>query len=226
MIRLNKFIAESGYCSRRKADELIAQGKILVNSVPTKELGTKIDQDVDEIRIKNGPKISLPKEKTTIILYKSKNYVCTKTDPNDNPSIYAMIPKGLQHLQPIGGFDRESEGLLLMTDDHDLKARLEHDRISREYQVTVRGKIDEKQLKTLQKGMYLRDNVAKFTSVKVISYNTKDERTLLEIISTDNKTQPIYDAFVVLKRPVKKLIRLVFGEYKLGSLNVGEFKIV
>jgi|CXWL01.1.fsa_nt_gi 23S rRNA pseudouridine2605 synthase len=226
MIRLNKFIAESGHCSRRAADELISQGKVTVNNVPIKELGTKIDADIDEVRIKNGPKITLPKKKTTIMLYKSKNYVCTKTDPNENPTIYATLPKELQHLQPIGGFDRESEGLLLMTDDHDLKARLEHDKILREYQVIVRGKIDDKQMKTLQKGMYLRESVVKLSSVRIVSYNDKDDRTLLNITATDPKTKPIYDAFVVLKRPVKKLIRIAYGDYKLGKMTIGDFKVI
>lgn len=228
MIRLNKFISESGYCSRRKADELIVAGDVLVNNVPTKVLGTKIDPDMDEVKIKHGPTLKPTKKKTVLMMNKPKGYVCTKSDPFESKTVYDLLPPQFKPLVTIGRLDKETEGLLLFTNDGELANQLTHPKFGKEktYMVTVRGKLDEKDLKRLSKPMYLRDYVVKGAKVKPVSYDEENDRSLLEITISEGKNRQIHSMFLVLKHPVKKLVRVTFGEYKLGNLRVGEFKVV
>lgn len=228
LVRLNKYISQSGYCSRRQADELIEKGKVLVNSVPIKELGTKVDPNLDEIRIKQGPTLKPAAKKTLIMMNKPKGYVCTKSDPFETTTVYQLLPPQLQHLFTIGRLDKDTEGLLLFTNDGELANQLTHPKFGKEkiYQVTIRGKLDEKDLKRLSKPMYLRDYVVKGAKVKEISYDKEKDRSLMEVTISEGKNRQIHNMFLVLKHPVKKLLRVSFGDYKLGNLRTGEFKEV
>lgn len=225
-IRLNKFISQSGYCSRRHADELIEKGKVLVNNVPVKLLGTKIDPTQDEVRIKQGPTIKPPQKKMLIMMNKPKGYVCTRKDPFETQTVYQLLPTSLQGLFSIGRLDKETEGLLLLTNDGELSNELAHPKYGKEktYVATVRGKLDEKDLKRLSKPMYLRDYAVKGAKLGEISYDATADRSTVEVTISEGKNRQIHNMFLVLKHPVKKLVRVSFGPYKLGKMKTGEWK--
>ncbi|MGE3278320.1 MAG: pseudouridine synthase [Candidatus Altimarinota bacterium] len=227
-VRLNKYISQTGYCSRRKADELIEQGKVLVNNVPVKELGTKIDPDVDEVRIKQGPILKPSKKKVLLMLNKPKGYVCTKSDPFESKTVYELLPPQYQSLVTIGRLDKDTEGLLLFTNDGELANQLAHPKFGKEktYLVTARGQLDEKDLKRISKTMYLRDYVVKGAKVKEMSFDKEKDRAIYEVTISEGKNRQIHNMFLVLKHPVKRLMRTSFGEYKLGTLKTGEFKLL
>lgn len=225
-IRLNKYIAQTGYCSRRQADELIDKGRVLVNNVPVKELGTKIDPEADEVRIKQGPVLKPSKKKTLVMMNKPKGYVCTKSDPFESKTVYELLPPQLQGLYTIGRLDKDTEGLLLFSNDGELANQLTHPKFGKEktYLVTVRGRLDEKDLKRISKTMYLRDYVVKGAKIKEISFDQEKDRALYEVTISEGKNRQIHNMFLVLKHPVKRLMRISFGDYKLGKLRTGEWK--
>ncbi|MDF2378649.1 MAG: pseudouridine synthase [Candidatus Gracilibacteria bacterium] len=228
-MRLNKFIAQSGYCSRRKADDLIEGGKVLVNDKPP-VLGQKIDPEVDSVRIKGGPTFGKPSRRKTVLLLlnKPKGYVCTKNRDQATRTVYDLLPDNLQSLNSIGRLDKDSEGLLLFTNDGDLANKLAHPNYGKKktYIVTVRGQVIEKELEQIRGGMRLLEYSTAPAQASFISYNKKDGRTTLEITLTEGKKRQIRNMFLCLKKPVKKLVRTKFGKWNLGSMKPGEWRIV
>lgn len=226
-IRLNKYIAQSGYCSRRQADQLIERGKVLVNSVPTKELGTKIDPSIDEIRIKQGPLIKPPTTKTLLIFYKPRGFACAKKS-RESRSLYELLPEEYQNLFTVSNLDEKSEGLMLLTNNGELANQLTHPKFAQEktYIVTVKGKPDDDDFKRMKKGLYLDEFSVKPKAVKGLSYDPEKDRANLEVTIADGGHRHVEEMFLVLKHPVKRLVRVAFGEFKIGNLRPGEWKVV
>lgn len=227
-IRINKYIASSGYCSRRAADELISSGKIMVNNIPCKEMGTQIDPAVDEVRIKGGPVIKPSQETMLVIMNKPKGYTCTKADEHAARTVYELLPDHLQHLKSIGRLDRDSEGLLLFTNDGNFANKMGHPKFGKKkvYHVTVRGAIVEKDLLQMRKGMRLIEYTTAPAEAEVIRWDAKEKRTTLEITLKEGKKRQIRNMFLALKKPVKKLVRVRFGKFGLGKMKPGEYAIV
>lgn len=227
-MRLNKFISHSGYCSRRKADELISTGKVMINNVPVKELGSQVDPEVDVIRIKNGPELQLEKETTLLLFHKPKGYICTKHDDHADRTVYDLLPEKYQSFNTIGRLDKDSEGLLLFTNNGEFAHQLGHPKFgkSKVYQVSVKGKVTEKDLDKIRKGMRLLEYSTAPAQATMMNYSEKDNRTDVEIVLKEGKKRQIRNMFLALKKPVKKLVRIQFGKYRLGSLKPGEIKII
>lgn len=228
-MRLNKYIAQSGYCSRRKADELIESGKVFVNDKPP-VLGTKIDPETDTVRIKGGPTLVNPSQQKVIIiaLNKPKGYVCTKNREQSKRVIYDLLPNQYQNLNSVGRLDKDSEGLILLTNDGNLANELTHPKFGKEkeYFATVRGKVSEKDIAQIQKGMRLLKYKTAPAKAKFISYDEKENRSVVHIILKEGKNQQIRNMFLALKKPVKKLVRTEFGKWKLSGLKTGEWRRV
>lgn len=224
-IRLNKYIASSGHCSRRKADELISSGEVLINNAVTKELGQKVDPHSDVVRIKNGPIIRPQTETILIALHKPKGYVCTKSDPFHTKTIYNLLPKQLSHLFPIGRLDKESEGLLLLTNNGDMANLMAHPRHQKLkiYQVEVRGEVMPKAIAKIAKGMHLKEYKTSPAMAKVLYLKKEENRTVLEVRLKEGKKHQIRNMFLFLGNPVKRLVRLSIGPYHLGTLKKGEW---
>jgi len=224
-MRINKFISQSGYCSRRQADELIRQGKVLLNNQPVKEMGTQVNPDTDTVRIKKGPTLKPSKEKVLIMLNKPKGYTCTKKDPHAKRTVYELLPEEYQNLFSIGRLDKDSEGLLLFTNDGDLSQQLTHPKFGKEkvYLVTVRGKMEEKEIALIEKGMRLRLYRIKPAKVSNVSYDPEENKTQLKLTIKEGKKRQIREMFLALKHPVKILVRISFGKYKLRGMKVGEW---
>ena len=152
MQRLNKFIASSGLCSRRKADEMIEAGKVFVNGKVVKELGFQVGPK-DKVVI--DKQLIKPQRHEYYKFYKPAGYITTADDEKGRKTIYDVLPKELRHLKPVGRLDKDSTGLLILTNDGELINQLTHPsvKVTKVYTVSVEGKITINDLETLAKGI-------------------------------------------------------------------------
>jgi pseudouridine synthase len=233
-IVLQKFIAESGYCSRRKAEELIRQGLVSVNG-KVAELGSKAE-GLDDVKI-NGKKLGIAAEKIYVILNKPKGYTCTnrqfegeknvfdllKTSPRPSPS---QGEGAIERLFVVGRLDKESRGLVLLTNDGDLTQKLTHPKYEheKEYIATITNYelriTNDKIIAKIKKGIDIGegDGVVKAKDIKYLG-NDK-----FRIILTEGKKRQIKRMFWSLGCEVKDLVRVRIGKTKLGDLAEGKYK--
>ena len=155
MDRLQKILSQAGVASRRASEQLMLEGRVTVNGVTIRELGTKADAALDEIRVDNR-RIRLPEHRRYLVLNKPRGYVTTRSDPARRPTVIDLI--GIrEYVYPVGRLDFESEGLLLLTNDGDLAARLTHPRhgVPRVYEARVAGVPDAHDLRRLAHGVVI-----------------------------------------------------------------------
>ncbi len=223
-MRLNKFIASTGYCSRRKADELIESDCVRINGEPA-ILGHQVDPQKDKISI-HGQTIHSPAKFTYIMLHKPTGYVTSKADPHADQTIYELLPAKYQHLHSVGRLDRESEGLLLLTDDGDFTYQMTHPSNNSEktYQIKIKNPLTPKQIKRLESGIIIEE--------KKGPYKTKPCRITslglnrFEIVLNEGRNRQIRKMFQEAGTRVVFLKRIKMGQYELGKLKKGDWKIV
>jgi 23S rRNA pseudouridine2605 synthase len=222
--RLNKIIAASGICSRRKADELISLGKVSVNGEIVKKLGTQADLEKDDIIIENKP---LEKEtKAYIMVNKPSGYTTTTKDPYAEKTVLELLPKNLGlRLFPVGRLDKDTTGLLILTNDGNLGYKLTHPKhkINRIYEVKVERCLDDKTIKEIEKGgLEIDDYKTSVCKIKVLTRTRSATRILINI--SEGKKREIRKIFSLFKHKVKELKRIQFGKLKLGNLPIGKWK--
>src|SRR3954454_23638363 len=156
--RLQKILSSAGIASRRAAETYITEGRVSVNGETVTALGSKADPDADVIRV-DGRRIRTAQRRLFILMYKPRGYITTRSDPQHRPTVIDLLTRGgvREYVYPVGRLDYDSEGLLLLTSDGDLAARLTHPRhgIEREYEVRVRGVPDQHDLDRLSPGISL-----------------------------------------------------------------------
>lgn len=221
-IRLNKAIADSGYCARRKADELIQAGKVQVNGQVITELGTQIDPLNDKIQINGQPLKSA--EKVYLLFHKPVKFVTSRKAGRGQNSIYRLIPTEWASVDPAGRLDQDSSGLLVLSNDGDFLNRITHPRyhLAKQYLVTLNRPLspeDEQQLKT---GVLLEpeEKVAQVTRIELKSKTTNTY--MVELITGYNRQ--IRRSFSALRYRVTKLHRVRFGALALGTLPEGKIR--
>src|SRR5687768_8468846 len=140
--RLQKILSAAGIASRRSAETLIRDGRVTINGRTVTELGTKAEPDSDDIRV-DGRRVKPVQRRRYILLYKPRGYITTRSDPQQRPTVIDLLAKGgvREYVYPVGRLDYDSEGLLILTSDGELAAKLTHPRhgVAREYQARVRG---------------------------------------------------------------------------------------
>ncbi len=220
MIRLNKYIATCGVCSRRSADELIASGKVKVNGIVTKELGTQIDDKKDIVYV-NNKKVSLKEEKVYIMLNKPKGYVTTNNEQFLRPSTKDLIKERVR-VFPIGRLDMNTEGLLLLTNDGNFANKLMHpsNKIEKTYIITLRKSITDEQIKMLQNGVDIGGYITKPAKVKRIS------KIEIEIKISEGKNRQIRRMCEAVDAELKNLKRVQVGNLELGDLKLGKYRFL
>jgi 23S rRNA pseudouridine2605 synthase len=154
--RLQKILSQAGVASRRAAERLIAEGRVTLNGKTVHEMGTKADGDTDDIRV-DGRRLRSPERKRYILLNKPAGYVSTRSDPQRRRTVIDLLVGVREYVYPVGRLDYETEGLLLLTNDGDLAARLTHPRhgVERSYEVRVAGMPDADALRQLREGIPL-----------------------------------------------------------------------
>ena len=227
---LQKQIASSGYCSRRKAEELIRAGKVKVNDIKA-ELGQKVNEE-DTIKINNSP-ITTNQEKTYIILNKPREYTCTNKNFSGEKNVFKLLPDEYRSLHIVGRLDKNSRGLVLLTNDGDLTLKFTHPRFEHEKKYIVRIKNEdniretnelrirnEEIIKTFKKGIDIGDGdgIVKVKNIKTLSANK------FEIILTEGKKRQIRRMFEVLNLKVSDLKRISIGQINLGDLKEEEWR--
>lgn len=181
-VRIQKIIAESGYCSRRKAEELISQGAVTVNGRPC-SLGDKADAGRDVIKVRGETVGAVPVEKRYIMLNKPRGYITTMSDEQGRRIAAELLEGVEERVVPVGRLDRNSEGLLLFTNDGAFANEITHPsrHVSKTYRVTIDGRVNEDQLMRLSTGVELDDGAVTLPcTVDVLT--EEPERTVLRIV--------------------------------------------
>lgn len=222
MIRLNKYLSQQGLASRRQADTLISQGKVLVNDQPAK-LGTTIDPDKDTVKFLGKVVVSNKPELETYLVYKPLGYVSTTSDPQGRPTVTSLV-KSSTRLYPIGRLDQDSEGLILLTNDGDLAYRLTHPKhhVPKTYHALVTGNVTPAKLNRLRRGVMLKDGRTAPAQIEVI--RPQGNKSLLSITIFEGRNRQIRRMFSTQKLEVEKLKRVSIGELELGDLKPGNSK--
>ncbi len=231
LVRLNKAIAQAGWCSRRKADSLIKQGQVKVNGAVVKELGTKIYPDSDSIVINNQPLPKNNKNKNTLIaLHKPVQVVSTLNDPQKRKTIVDLLSDDLskRHLVPVGRLDYMSEGLLLMSNYGELTYRLTHPRwhIPKKYRILVKGDIVQSKLQKMRQGMRLNDQ-EKLSPVPVnVIQKVSAQKAWLELSLFQGINRQIRRMCEENNWIILRLIRISQGPVTLGRLRPGDYRFL
>lgn len=220
--RLNVILARAGIASRRKADEIISAGRVMVNGKAISQLGTKADQEKDDIRV-DGKPIRLEQKKYYILLNKPKGYVSSLKDTEGRPLVTDLI-KGIKaRLFPVGRLDINTEGLLLLTNDGQFALRIAHPRYGclKVYKAKVKGKPPEKTLKRLQRGIRIGKNICAAEEIKMLK---SDNNSWLQISLKEGRKNEVRSMFSLVGHPVIKLKRIAISFLKLKNLPLGEYR--
>lgn len=222
-MRINKYIASCGVCSRRKAEEFIKNGFIKVNGEVCASLATDIDEKKDKVYL-NDQEISLQEEKVYYMLNKPKGYVTTMSDDRNRKSIVDLLGDVDKRVFPVGRLDYDSEGLLLLTNDGELTNHLTHPRyaVPKKYVVKVEGEMKESELAVLRAGVVVDGVRYNKCKVKLVKYENNISK--MEIILAEGKNREIRRMFQAIGRDVIFLKRVEMAGVKLGGLKRGEIR--
>lgn len=222
-MRLNKFIAENSKYSRRKADILIKDRMVLINGKTADSLGIQIDPEKDKIEI-NGEKITQHKEeKVYFALNKPMGFITTREDRHAKRTVMELLPP-IDNLKPVGRLDRETEGLLLFTNDGDFILKHTHPRYEckKKYHVIIDGFLTDEEKKKLEEGVMLEEK--KTYPAKIQGIRRDKNETELEIEIHEGRNRQIRNMFAMFRHNVKYLQRIETGTIKLGDLKLGKFR--
>jgi len=224
-VRLQKLLSSAGVASRRASEQMILDGRVMLNGEVVRTLGTKADPAHDDVRV-DGRRVKAPARQRYIVLYKPKGYVTTRSDPEKRPTVMDLIGEGA-YIYPIGRLDYDSEGLLLMTTDGDLAARLTHPshEVDKVYEVIVVGKPDGRALEKLRTGVFIDRHRTSPAHVHVGS-TIKGARptTLLTITIHEGRNRQIRKMCSAVGLPVRDLRRIRMGPVGLGHLKPGQWR--
>ncbi len=225
-IRLNKYIAQCGIASRRKADELIENGDVIINGRKVFELGVQVDPKTDDIRVK-GQKIRTEEDKIYVIFNKPRNVLTAMSDPEGRPNVGEFFQNQPFRLFPVGRLDWDSEGLLLMTNDGEFAQRVAHpkEEIPKTYLVKVNGHPTQVQINKLLAGIPTAVGRVKATEVTRLRRGAEQYDWLMVSI-TEGRNRQIRRMFEKIGYDVLKLQRVSIGSLTMGNLARGEHRLI
>lgn len=222
MVRLNKYIADCGVCSRRAADKLIACGLVSINGKIVKELGISVDETNDSV-IVQGRKIEPVTRYRYIMLNKPKGCVCTVKDDKGRKTIFDYIDSKEHRLYPVGRLDYDTEGLILLTNDGSLAYKLTHPShdIPKTYIVKVEGTVPENDLATLRNGIELDGIKLHRAKIKLLEMENENKISRYEVTIYEGRNRQVRRMFESIGKEVVFLKRTAVGDLKLGGLGRG-----
>ncbi len=221
-MRLNKYIAQAGVASRRKADELIANGNVKINGIAVKELGTDVkDGDVVEV---NGRRIEAESRKVYVLLNKPVGYVTTSADEKDRATVLDLVADIPERLFPVGRLDYNTSGLLILTNDGDFAYRLTHPKnhVYKTYRAVVQGQLSSERVAKLRNGVDIGGFVTSPAIVNVIKQ--QERKALVEISIYEGKNRQVRKMFSAVGNKVMELERIAIGEVRLGRMMEGHYR--
>jgi len=222
-MRLQVYLARAGVASRRASEALITEGRVNVNGEPATELGTKVTPGTDHVTV-DGNAVVLRKP-VWIALHKPRGYVTTRDDPRGRRTVYDLIPAELHHLFHVGRLDRQSEGLLLLTNEGEAANRLLHPRygIDKEYVATIEGSPTHESVDRLVEGIEVDGELLRADTVEVMP-TSEPGTTRIRLVLLEGRYREVRRMLEAVGHPVLKLVRRRFGPIRLGDLRRGAWR--
>lgn len=227
--RLQKFLANNGICSRRKAEEYILAGKIKVNGQVITELGTKINSEMDKVEF-NNKLIKNEVEKLYILLNKPIGYVTTVKDQFDRPTVIELLEEHGKTVKtsvvPVGRLDMYTSGALILSNDGDFIYKITHPKheINKTYQVTIKGKITNEGVQKLRSGVDIGDYFTKPADVKIMKIDEDKNISRIEITIHEGKNRQVRRMCEAIEKKVLALHRSKIGKIDVKDLKLGEWR--
>lgn len=221
-MRINKYIANAGVCSRRKADELIANGNVKINGVVVDEMGKDVAHgDVVEV---NGSIVELDHKDVYVVVNKPKGYITSMDDDKERKTVADLVADIPERLFPVGRLDYNTTGLLIMTNDGQMTYTLTHPKheVYKTYVAKVAGVISDARIGKLRRGVDIGGFVTSPAKVKVIKQMPR--YALVEIKIREGKNRQVRKMFAAVGNKVQELQRTEIGEIKLGRLMEGHYR--
>jgi pseudouridine synthase len=231
--RLQKILSRAGVASRRAAEQLIITGRVTVNGVTVHELGTKADPDVDDVRV-DGRRVTVAERHRYLLMNKPAGYVTTRSDPERRPTVMQLLRGVREYVYPVGRLDYQSEGLLLLTNDGDLAARLTHPRheVPRVYEVRVLGVPDSHDLDRLSRGIVIDGRRTQPADVRLVHSASRQEgrrpdgkqTSVLTIEVREGRNRQVRKMCEAIGHPVERLRRVAIGPIRDQHLRPGQWR--
>lgn len=228
-MRLQKFLSRAGVASRRASEGLMAQGRVRVNGKRAVEPGIKVDPRTDVVEV-DGQRVRMDSPRW-VLLSKPQGVLTTRRDPGGEPTVHQLIPDD-DSLRYVGRLDRDTEGLLLFTNEGDVAHRLLHPstRVPRRYRVRVRGQPTRKSLRQLSAGVLLDDGPASAEEVRIVDGpgdhwpDAGPDRPVVELVLREGRKREVRRLFEAVGHPVDRLVRIAFGPQRLTRVKPGEWR--
>jgi pseudouridine synthase len=223
--RLQKILSQAGIASRRAAEKLIADGRVSVNGRTVVEMGTKADLATDDIRV-DGRRIKGAERLRYILLYKPTGYVTTRSDPQRRRTVIELLRGVREYVYPVGRLDYDTEGLLLLTNDGELAARLTHPRhgVERTYEAKVAGMPDEEAIERLRHGIPLDGRRTLPAEVTLLNKGRRDRYGVLRLTIREGRNRQVRRMCEAVGHPVDSLTRVRIGPIADRRLKAGQWR--
>lgn len=221
--RLQRLLASAGFGSRRQCEDLIEAGRVEVDGTIVTKLGTTVDPSTQKVRVDG---VLLKKQK--LVYYavnKPVGFVTTNRDPHGRPRVIDLVPRD-ERVFPVGRLDRNSEGLILLTNDGELAQKLTHPKfgVRKVYRVTVAGKVDGETMRQMRKGIHIAEGFVRVEGAKLLKARSRS--TEMEIILREGKNREIRRILARLGHKVQHLRRIAVGPLRLGEVPSGAYRVV
>jgi len=222
-VRLHKFIADSGLCSRRAAETLIAAGEVFVNGTAA-TVGQKVVPGEDKVTVRGKPVRALAQPKITLVAHKPRGLVCSNSDPHETATIFDLLPREWARLRLFcaGRLDKDSEGLVILTTDGDLAHRLMHpsNTVVKRYYVALEEPFPASRLGQLLRGVVVEGERLKVERAQLVNPTRDGSYRALDVHMHHGKKREIRQLFLALGHPVRRLRRYQIGALRLRGIPV------
>lgn len=225
-IRLQKILAQAGFGSRRKCEQMITDGRVEVDGELVTELGTRVDPKKQHIRV-DGSRVHLNPNHVTLALNKPKKVLSAMDDPKGRYTLADIIGDKYERVFHMGRLDYDSEGLILMTNDGELSQHVMHPKyeVEKTYIATIDGKIGGNVCRRLvTQGVQLDDGLVKLDHCAIIDANR--DQTIVKVVLHSGKNRIVRRIFGAIGYPVRRLVRTQIGPIKLGDLKSGTYRVL
>jgi 23S rRNA pseudouridine2605 synthase len=223
-VRINKYLADCGISSRRKADEIISEGQVQINGKTIFELGVRVEPGVDRVTV-GGKPVKPPTQKIYVIFNKPDHVLTTMEDPEGRPTVADFVEQLPVRVFPVGRLDWDTEGLLLLTNDGDFAQKVMHpkEQIPKTYLAKLDGKPSAMQLSKLLRGVTIPGGRVRALLAETAKVGDSDKYGWVKIVIGEGKNRQVRHMFKKIGFDVKKLKRVAIGQLTLGSLRSGEY---
>lgn len=225
-MRINKYIASAGIASRRKAENLVSEGRIKVNGQIIYDLGYQVNEDKDIVEY-DGKKIDINSEKLVyILLNKPEGYITSSKDQFGRKDVMDLVTDIKERIYPVGRLDYETSGLLLMTNDGDLTYKITHPKheITKTYIASVKGIPTSEELERFENGLEIEDYVTSKAKIRVLKTDVKKNYSVCRVSIHEGRNRQVRKMFNAINHPVMNLKRVALGKISVNNVEVGKYR--